>query len=506
MENLGLYTVLFLMLIAFHIGLWKMFVKAGRQGWEALIPIYNFYIMLKLTGRPMWWLVLYLIPVINIIVAIGILIDFAKSFGKFAFWEHLASIVFPFIAFPAWGFDEDTRYLGQSATEVFKEKYPYKKTATREWADAILFAVVAATLIRSFLLEAYTIPTGSMEKTLLIGDFLFVSKVDYGPRVPMTPIAFPFAHHTMPITGTKAYVESIQMKYRRLPGFTEVKRGDVVVFNYPEGDTVVLETQAEASYAQLVRQMGRDAVRSNPSFTIVERPVDKRENYIKRCQAIGGDTLKIVNGQVYINGKVSPNSPTSQISFFVYTDGSSLNPEALMDMNIVFREEAFGIYSLHMTHEQAEIVKGWANVKEVKPKINVSNSFSLEIFPHDPRYKWNEDNYGPLVIPGKGLTMKIDTSNISIYRRAIETYEGNKLEQRGNQIFINGKLADSYTFKMDYYWMMGDNRHNSLDSRFWGFVPEDHIVGKAKFIWMSFDTNGSFFGKIRWNRLFRGIH
>lgn len=506
MENLGLYTVLFFILIAFHIGLWKMFVKAGRQGWEALIPVYNFYIMLKLTGRPMWWLVLYLIPVINIIVAIGILIDFAKSFGKFAFWEHLASIVFPFIAFPAWGFDKDTRYLGQSSTEVFKEKYPYKKTATREWADAILFAVVAATLIRSFLLEAYTIPTGSMEKTLLIGDFLFVSKVDYGPRVPMTPIAFPFAHHTMPVTGTKAYIESVQMKYRRLPGFTDVKRGDVVVFNYPEGDTVVLETQAEASYAQLVRQMGRDAVRSNPSFTIVERPVDKRENYIKRCQAIGGDTLQIINGQVYINGKANPNSPTSQISFFVYTDGSTLNPEALMDMNIVYREEAFGIYSLHMTYEQAKVVKSWANVKEVKPKINVSNSFSLEIFPHDPRYKWNEDNFGPLVIPGKGLTMKIDTSNISIYRRAIETYEGNKLEQRGNQIFINGKLADSYTFKMDYYWMMGDNRHNSLDSRFWGFVPEDHIVGKAKFIWMSFDTNGSFFGKIRWSRIFRGIH
>ena len=506
MENIGLNILIVLVVISYHIGLWKLFIKAGRQGWEALIPIYSFYIMLKLTGRPNWWMVLYFIPVINVIVGISMLIDFAKSFGKFGFGEHVASIAVPFIAFPFWGFDKNTRYLGQSATEEFKKKNPYKKSATREWADAILFAVVAATLIRSFILEAYTIPTGSMEKTLLIGDFLFVSKVDYGARIPMTPFAFPFAHHTMPVTGSKAYWDALSLDYRRLPGFTDIKRGDVVVFNYPEGDTVVLETQAEASYYQLERQMGRDAVRSNPNFTIVERPVDKRENYIKRCIAIGGDTLSIVDAQVYVNGKAVPNVPSSQISFMVNTDGTSLNPEALLDMNISYREEAFGVYTLHMTYEQAETIKSWSNVKQVRPQISSNTMGNPAVFPHDPRYKWNEDNFGPLVIPGRGLTIKLDTLNIPLYKRAIEVYEGNKFEQRGNQIFINGAPADSYTFKLDYYWMMGDNRHNSLDSRFWGFVPEDHIVGKAKFIWMSFDTNGTFFGKIRWNRLFQGIH
>jgi signal peptidase I len=506
MENLGFNILLLLIVVGYHIGLWKLFEKAGRKGWEALIPVYSFYIMLKLTGRPALWMLWYFIPVINVIVYIGVLIDFAKSFGKFGFGQHVASMVVPFVAYPIWGFDKDTRYLGQSATHDFKEHHPYKKTATREWADAILFAVVAATLIRSFLLEAYTIPTGSMEKSLLIGDFLFVSKVDYGPRIPMTPIAFPFAHHTMPVTGGKAYVDAIQLKYRRLPGFVDVKRGDVVVFNYPEGDTVVLETQAEASYYQLVRQMGRNEIRSNPNLTIVERPVDKRENYIKRCQAIGGDTLRIVNSQVYVNGQANPNVETSQISFYVKTDGTTVNPEALLDMNISYREEAFGIYTFHMTYGQAEEVKKWSNIKEVKPQINVANRYSPDVYPHDPRYQWNEDNMGPLVVPGKGQTININVENLPLYRRAIEKYEGNKLEQRGNQIYINDKLATSYTFKMNYYWMMGDNRHNSLDSRFWGFVPEDHIVGKAKFIWMSFDANGTFFSKIRWNRIFKGIH
>jgi signal peptidase I len=506
MENLGLYIIIILLLIGYHIGLWKLFVKAGRQGWEALIPIYSFYIMLKLTGRPMWWMVLYFIPVINIIVGIGILIDMAKSFGKFSFSDHVSSTVIPFLAFSVWGFDKNTRYLGQSATPEFKEKHPYKKTATREWADAILFAVVAATIIRSFLLEAYSIPTGSMEKSLLIGDFLFVSKVDYGPRIPMTPVAFPFAHHTLPLTSTKAYWEGLNIKYRRLHGFSSIKRGDAVVFNYPEGDTVVLETQAVASYYGLVRQMGRNAVRSDPGFTIVERPVDKRENYIKRCQAIAGDTISIINAQVYINGKPNQNAQEGQISFFVKTDGSSLNLVKLQDMNISCKEEANGVYILNMTYGQAENIKKWAIVKDIKPRIIPEGIYTSEVFPHNPRYKWNEDNMGPVLVPAKDMTIQVDTTNLPLYRRIIEVYEGNKLDVRNNQVFINGKPADSYTFKMNYYWMMGDNRHNSLDSRFWGFVPEDHIVGKAKFIWMSFDTNGSFLGKIRWNRIFDAIH
>lgn len=479
MENIGVYSILIFILIAYHIGLYKLFVKAGRPGWEALIPIYSFYIMIKLTGRPIWWMVLYFVPVINVIVGMGILIDFAKSYGKVSFLQHLASIIVPFIAFPVWGFDDKTRYMGQSAKEAFKEQYPYRKTATREWADAILFAVVAATLIRSFLLEAYTIPTGSMEKSLLIGDFLFVSKIDYGPRIPMTPIAFPFAHHTMPVTGTKAYLEALQIGYHRLPGFTPIKRNDVVVFNYP---------------------MDADAPLS--------RPVDKRENYIKRCVGISGDTLKVVNTQVFINGKASENPQFGQSSYFVTTDGTDLNPSTLADMDIEFQLEAANVYVLSMTKEDADVIKKWPSVKSVIPKITIEGYYnpSYPVYPANPRFAWNEDNYGPIIIPARGWTVKLDSTTIPIYKRAIEIYEGNTFVQNGQQILINGKAATSYTFKMNYYWMMGDNRHNSADSRFWGFVPEDHIVGKAKFIWMSFDSDGSFFGKIRWSRIFRGIH
>lgn len=475
-----MYIIIFLILIAYHIGLWKLFVKAGRPGWEALIPVYSFYIMLKLTGRPLWWLILYFIPVINVIVVIGILIDFAKSYGRLGFGQHVASIIVPFIAFPVWGFDKDTRYLGRSATEEFKVKYPYKKTATREWADAILFAVVAATLIRSFLIEAYTIPTGSMEKSLLIGDFLFVSKVDYGPRIPMTPIAFPFAHHTMPFTTSmKAYWDGLELKYRRLPGFTDVKRGDVVVFNYP--------MDADEPY---------------------NRPVDKRENYIKRCLAIGGDTLKVVNTQVFVNGKAAENPEFGQSSYFVITDGTDINPSTLQDMDIEYQMEAANTYLLYMTAEEAETIKKWPMIKSVIPRIMVEGYYNEQnsVYPHDSHFKWNEDNYGPIIVPAKNWTVKLDSITIPLYKRVIEVYEGNTLEEKNGQVLINGKPADSYTFQMNYYWMMGDNRHNSLDSRFWGFVPEDHIVGKAKFIWMSFDANGSFLGKIRWNRIFKGIH
>lgn len=362
-----------------------------------------------------------------------------------------------------------------------KNKGPKKKkSATREWVDAIVFAVIAATLIRTFFIEAYTIPTPSMERSLLVGDFLFVSKVNYGPRVPMTPIAFPFAHHSMPITNTKAYWDGWQVDYHRLPGFSDVKKGDVVVFNYPmEADS--------------------------PLY----RPVDKRENYIKRCQGTPGDTLTIVNAQVYVNGKAAPNPPESQIDYTVTTNGMDLNPQVLEDLHISSYE---GNASPTMTRAAANTLKGYSNVKAVTPNISPKGAVDYAVFPYDThhqkdhRFQWNVDNFGPVIIPKKGWTVKLDSLTLPIYRRAITVYEGNKLEEIGNDILINGKKTDSYTFKMDYYWMMGDNRHDSLDSRFWGFVPEDHIVGKALFIWMSWDDTASFFSKLRWSRLFRGIH
>ncbi|MBS7564205.1 signal peptidase I [Mucilaginibacter sp. Bleaf8] len=358
-----------------------------------------------------------------------------------------------------------------------KDESKKKKSTTREWVDAILFAVIAATLIRTLFIEAYTIPTPSMERSLLVGDFLFVSKVNYGARTPMTPIAFPFAHHTMPILGTKAYWDGVKLPYYRLPGLSEVKKGDVVVFNWP--------MEADSPYY---------------------RPVDKRENYIKRCQGAPGDTLKIVDAQVYVNGKAMPTPPGSQIDYKLTTNGSEINPLVWKDLNVSFYE---GNDNPTMTADAARKLKGFSNVTSIKPNVSPKDSvdmYSQPVFPNDPHYRnWNQDNYGPIIVPKKGWAVKLDSLTLPFYQRAITVYEGNKLEKKGNDIYINGKKTDSYTFKMNYYWMMGDNRHDSLDSRFWGFVPEDHIVGKALFIWMSWDDNESFLHKIRWSRIFKGI-
>jgi len=360
-----------------------------------------------------------------------------------------------------------------------------KKSAGREWTEAIIFAVVAATLIRTLFIEAYTIPTPSMERSLLVGDFLFVSKVNYGARTPMTPIAFPFAHHTMPIFGTKAYWDGVKLPYYRLPGLSEVKKGDVVVFNYP--------MEADSPYF---------------------RPVDKRENYIKRCQGAPGDTLKLINAQVYVNGKAAPNPPGEQTDYTIKTSGMDINPDVLTELGVSNYDGA----PPTMTKETAEQLKHISNVQSVTANIRqpgLADPFN-PVFPAgSPKYKlnpknkdfdWNVDNFGPIIIPKKGWTVKLDSLTLPVYGRAIEVYEGNKLRIENGKIFINDKETTNYTFKMNYYWMMGDNRHDSLDSRYWGFVPEDHIVGKALFVWMSWDDNASFFNKIRWSRLFMGIH
>lgn len=382
-----------------------------------------------------------------------------------------------------------------------------KKTKSKEWFDAVIFAVIAATVIRVFFIEAYTIPTGSMEKSLLIGDFLFVSKVNYGARIPMTPVAFPFAHHTMPITGTKAYWDGIQWKYRRLPGIQEIKRNDVVVFNFPDGDTVALEAQ-DRDYYEMVRSVGRQAVHSQ--YTIVSRPVDKRENYIKRCIGISGDILSMSNGLVSVNGKAEPMKITGQIDYSVKFKSSDVNFQLFEEMGFVIDRDIMAIsqdtYNFIGTPEQMEKVKKLDFVVSATPRTATPGVAEPSIFPQDPNRKWNADNWGPIQIPKKGWTVKLDSNNMPLYKRAIEVYEGNKLEKVAGGWTINGVKTDSYTFKMNYFWMMGDNRHNSLDSRYWGFVPEDHVVGKALFIWMSYDTNGSFFSKIRWSRIFRGIH
>jgi len=382
-----------------------------------------------------------------------------------------------------------------------------KKSRSREWVDAILFAVIAATIIRVFFIEAYTIPTGSMERSLLIGDFLFVSKVNYGPRVPMTPVAFPFAHHTMPLTGTKAYWDGVQWKYRRLPGLSEIKRNDVVVFNYPQGDTVALEIQ-DVDYYKMVRSEGWDAI--NKHYTVVSRPVDKRENYIKRCIGIAGDIISMKDGLVSVNGKPEKLKSTGQMTYAVTFKTADINFSVFEDLGFNISEDinqsSPNTYSFTGTEPMMDKVSKLDFVQSVKEVTQPEGYQEKDVFPFDSKRNWNADNFGPILIPKKGMTVQLDSASMPLYERSIRIYEGNKLEKAGNGWLINGKPATSYTFKMDYYWMMGDNRHNSLDSRYWGFVPEDHIVGKALFIWMSYNTNGSFFNKIRWNRLLRGIN
>jgi len=380
-----------------------------------------------------------------------------------------------------------------------------KKTKTREWVDAIVFAVVAATIIRVFFIEAYTIPSGSMERSLLIGDFLFVSKVNYGARIPMTPVAFPFAHHTMPLTGTKAYWDGVQWKYHRLPGLSEIKRNDIVVFNLPVGDTVALENQ-EVSYYTLLRQADWKTV--NSQYTITSRPVDKRENIIKRCIGIPGDVVRMTSGIVYINGKAEPLKNTGQMPYKIETKTTDVNFE-------VFKELGFRIEEMQQLSDKTYVANGTEEMAQELRKLDFIKSAQLfvkpasvndgDLFPLDVNRKWNVDNFGPMKIPAKGWTVKIDRSTMPLYYRAIRTYEGNKVEEKNGVWFINDKPATTYTFKMNYYWMMGDNRHNSIDSRYWGFLPEDHVVGKALFIWMSWDSTASFFHKIRWGRLLRGI-
>ena len=359
-----------------------------------------------------------------------------------------------------------------------KKKKKKVKSEIRSWFDAIIFAVIAATILRTFLIEAYTIPTPSMEKSMLIGDFLFVSKVAYGPRVPMTPLAVPLVHHTIPFTNKKSYSEIIKIPYHRMKGLGHIKRNDCVVFNWP----------AET----------------------LGRPIDKKENYVKRCVGMPGDKIEIIDGILKVNNQFSTKSDVikKQWHYKVQTKGSGLNPKILYEKYDI-TEGGYGKnrneYILTLTEENANAIKGFSNVISLKKKLDKKNIYKEYIFPNNKKYKWNADQYGPIVIPKKGDSIKLNLTNINLYRDIIERYENNILKVIDDKILINNKVVEQYIFKMNYYWMMGDNHHNSADSRFWGFVPENHIVGKALFIWMSWDKNAKGINKIRWDRLFKSV-
>jgi signal peptidase I len=419
-------------------------------------------------------------------------------------------------------------YVTEKVHWSFWKRRDGNNSAIVEWLDALIFAVIAVSLINIFLFQNYRIPTGSMEKSLLIGDHLFVSKIAYGPRMPNTPVAFPFTQHTMPLTKGKSWSDIIHWPYKRLAGTGRVKNNDPIVFNFPAGDTVVVENQV-TSYYEIVRSTARELKRrdfyaSKPvidngyymdlarkevkeQYHIIYRPVDRRDNYVKRCIAIPGDTVFIKDGTVYVNGKLVPEIKTQQTTYSVNTNGTTINPKAFERLNISRADQQLdmGVYILPLTKEAAVAISKFSNVTDVQPILARVGEYAAHIFPYSSRLKWNEDNFGPLWIPKKGATVKIDTSNICLYERIIETYENNKLKVEGDKIFINNVPADSYKFKMDYYWMMGDNRHNSADSRYWGFVPEDHIIGKPKFIWLSLDKEAKGLKKIRFGRMFMKV-
>jgi signal peptidase I len=417
-------------------------------------------------------------------------------------------------------------YVSKKVNWTFWKKREGPNSKVVEWIDALIFAVIAVSIINIFLFQNYKIPTGSMENTLLIGDHLYVSKVAYGPRIPNTPLSFPFTQHTLPLTNgkVKSFVDWIERPYKRLAGFGKVKRDDAVVFNFPAGDTVVVQQQT-LSYYQIVRQAGNDLKTNDirngkplktdkeyynlarkeiwENYDIVVRPVDKRDNYIKRCVAIPGDSLQVINRIVYINGKPQTQYPGIQYSYDIFLeDGKSISDRVFERMEVYDILRDGNVIFAYLTQAEVDQIKGFKGVRQVTFD-RYYDSYDINVFPNDTSYRWTINNFGPIYVPKKGATIKINTRNLCLYERIISYYEHNKLEVKGDQIYINGNLTDEYTFKMDYYWMMGDNRDSSLDSRYWGYVPEDHIVGKPKFIWLSIDKNKKFLDRVRWERMFK---
>ena len=482
------WFVFFLLVQIVHfLGTWKLYESAGRKRWEAAIPVYNAIVLMKIIGRPTWWTVLLFIPIVNLIMFPVIWIETLRSFGKKSTLDtFLGIITFGFYIYYI-NYSKKLDYIAD------RSLHPENKTA--DTVSSLLFAVIVATLVHTYFIQPYTIPTSSLEKSLLIGDFLFVSKMNYGARVPMTTIALPMVHDSIPLTKRKSYLNWPQLPYMRLPGFQTIDRTDIVVFNWPV-DTVYKFFDTSKRH--------------------VLKPVDKKSNYVKRCVGIPGDSLSIKDGIVYIDGKilVMPERAKPQYSYAVALDGKTpIDFEYLIkDLNITdeagFKSELRDTLFLKaLTAAGAERLKNVPGIVSVTRQI--AKGVEAGIFPHIN--KWNRDNFGPIYIPQKGKTVALTTETLPFYKRIITEYEKNDsgkkndLKITGNEIRLNGTIVKNYTFKQNYYWMMGDNRHNSEDSRYWGYVPEDHIVGKPIFIWMSWDTNGKGLNKIRWDRVFTTV-
>lgn len=481
---MSLILILFCFYLFQAIAFEKGFEKAGYNRYLAFIPFYNTFIALKIISRPWWWVILAYLPVIGNIVMLVILYEWLHCFG-YGKKRYLLLTILSFGFFSAYVlYKKETKFLGRNEQEI-KKNIP-------SWLNATLFAVTAASAIHTYVIQPFTIPTSSLEKSLLVGDFLFVSKFHYGVRIPMTPLSLPMVHDTIPIVGVKSYLPKPQLPYLRLPAFQKIERNDIVVFNWPT-DTVRFFRDKSKIHAY--------------------KPIDKKSNYVKRAVGVPGDTFEIRNGVIYINGKESilPERAKIQYSYIVKTkENVVLTPQWLYDNFGVtdgmyqYDNNIFEIRAL--TSEGAEKLKNLPEIERIEKVLLQKDDYKSHIFPHSKKFPWNEDNMGAIKIPSKGSKIDLNIDNLPIYRRIIEEYEQNSLQIEGSSIKINGKEAKDYTFKQDYYWMMGDNRHNSEDSRFWGFVPFDHIVGKPVLIWFSVDANAKGLDKIRWERLFTTIN
>lgn len=529
------WLIFFLVVQVIHgLGTWKLYVKSGYNSELAFIPVYNAVILMKIINRPTWWVILLFLPIINLLIFPVIWVETARSFGKNTTLDTIAAVA-------SLGF---FIYLinYSSKSEYISERDINPKTAFGEWLGSIIFAVILATFVHTYLIQPYIVPTGSLEKSILIGDFLFVSKFHYGARAPQTAVSFPMVHDTIVGTGIRSYLNKPQIPYFRLPGFQNIKRNEIVTFSWP-ADTV---------RKFFVREKG------------VKKPIDKKSNYVKRCVALPSDTLEIINGLIHINGKKSimpyrakpiytysaynskgvsasnliklgvsdiqrkfkiqeinqykfeqirpyllnviDNSPEN---FIVITKSKGIPYEIRLNSRISMTEIKDTKTDLFLTNKEADLISKSNILDSLKRTFNEIKSYNTSYFPNDIRFNWNEDNFGPIIIPKRNTTVDLTKNNLPIYKKIIREYEKNELTLDLNgTIRINNIETNSYTFKQDYYWMMGDNRYRSEDSRSWGFVPEDHIVGKPVFIWFSIDgiNDGFKNWKIRWDRVFTTIN
>ncbi|MGH2665965.1 signal peptidase I [Flavobacterium sp.] len=472
------------------LGTWKLYVAAGRKSWEAAIPVYNAIVLMKIINRPSWWTLLLFIPIVNLIMFPVVWVETIRSFGKNAALDtFLVIATFGFYIYYI-NYTQKLNYIADRSLT------PKNKTA--DTISSLLFAIVVATIVHGYVIQPFNIPSSSLEKSLLIGDFLFVSKFHYGARPPMTAVAAPMVHDTLPLLNKKSYLNWPQLPYLRLPGFQKIKNNDIVVFNWPRDTLYNMYLPADKRY---------------------DKPVDKKTNYVKRCVGIPGDSLSIKNGIVFINGKelILPERAKPQYSYKIANDGkTSIDFGTLLESLNVTEQAGFSdnikrdtLYVRALTFEAAEKLKNTPGITAVERIINKGPEDG--IFPDFKDGKpsvnnnWSCDNYGPIYIPEAGKTVALNTTSLPFYKIIITEYEGNKLSVVGNDIYVNDQKATTYTFKQNYYWMMGDNRHNSLDARYFGYTPENHVVGKPVFIWLSLDPNKKGLSKIRWERVFTTV-